>query len=229
MSKQKNGANADENLEHVESALSKTESFIEKNQNTLTTIALVVILIVAGYYGLTKFYFQPLENDAQKQIFYAQQYFEQDSFKLALNGDGINPGFIEIMDEYGSTKAGKLSAYYAGVANLQLGNFEEAISFLEDFSTDDEIIAATAAGAMGDAYMELGQTQKAISQYKEAAEFDNALTAPVYLMKLGVVYETGNNNKAALNAYQKIKDEYKSSAEARQIDKYITKAELKLK
>nr|WP_321410454.1 tetratricopeptide repeat protein [uncultured Carboxylicivirga sp.] len=227
MSKQQKGAHADENLEHVESALSKTEHFIEENQNTLTIVALVIIAIVAGYYGLSKLYFQPLENNAQKQIFYAQQYFEQDSFKLALNGDGINPGFIEIMDEYGSTKAGKLSAFYAGVSNLHLGNYEEAISFLSDFSTGDELIAATAAGAMGDAYMELGKTDDAISQYKKASSFDNNLTAPTYLMKLGIAYEAANNKEEAVKAYTTIKDQYKTSSEARQIDKYITRAELK--
>jgi len=229
MSKQKKGAHADENLEHVESALSKTEHFIEENQNMLLTVGLVLVVIVMGFYGLKKFYFEPLENDAQKQIFYAQQYFEQDSFKLALNGDGINYGFVEIMDEYGSTKAGKLSAFYAGVAHLQLGNFDEAISYLESFSTSDEMIAATAAGALGDAYMELGQTEKAISQYKEAAAYDNSLTAPIYLMKLGVAYETNNNYADAVESYQKIKDSYKTSSEARQIDKYITRAELKVK
>lgn len=229
MSKQQTGAHTDENLEHVESALSRTEHFIEENQNALTIVAVVIIAVVAGYYGLKKLYFEPLEKDAQSQIFYAQQYFEQDSFKLALNGDGNNPGFIEIMDEYGSTKAGKLSAYYAGVANLQMGNFEEAISFLGDFSTDDEMISATAAGAMGDAYMELGKNEDAISKYKTAASFDNNITAPVYLMKLGVAYEASNNYKEAVECYKTIKSKYQTSTEGRQIDKYITKAELKLK
>lgn len=229
MSKQQKGTNADENLEHVESALSKTEHFIEENQNKLTMIALVVIALVAGYWGLKKFYFQPLENEAQKQVFYAQQYFEQDSFKLALNGDGINPGFNEIKDEFGSTKAGKLSVFYAGVAQLHLGNFEEAIDELSGFSSSDDMIAATAAGALGDAYSELGQNDKAISQYQKAAGFDNELTSPLYLMKLGMAYEADAKYSEAVEAYKSIKDKYKTSAEARQVDKYLTRAELKLK
>ncbi|MBS2210947.1 tetratricopeptide repeat protein [Carboxylicivirga mesophila] len=228
MSKEKH-THQDDSFENVESALSKTEHFIEENQNRISMIALAIIIIVAGYWGLKKFYFLPLEQEAQKQVFYAQQYFEQDSFKLALNGDGQNYGFIEIMDEYGSTKAGKLAAYYAGVSNLHLGNYNEAVNYLSGFSSSEEMVAATAAGALGDAYAELGENDKAISQYKTAASYDNSLTAPTYLMKLGVMYEAKGDYKAAVEAYQKIKDKYASSAEARQVDKYLTRAKLQTK
>ncbi len=228
MSKEKH-THQDDSFEHVESALSKTEHFIEENQNRLSIIALAIIIIVGGYWGLKKFYFLPLEQEAQKQIFYAQQYFEKDSFNLALNGDGQNAGFIEIMDEYGSTKAGNLAAFYAGVSNLHLGNYSEAVDYLNGFSTDEEMIAATATGALGDAYAELGESDKAISQYKSAANFDNSLTAPAYLMKLGAMYEAKGDYKAAVEAYKTIKEKYAASAEARQVDKYLTRAELQVK
>ncbi|MCU4173487.1 tetratricopeptide repeat protein [Carboxylicivirga sp. N1Y90] len=227
MSKQQKGTPAEDNFENVESALSKTEHFIEENQNKLSIIALAIIVIVGGYWGLKKFYFLPLENEAQAQVFYAQQYFEQDSFKLALNGDGINPGFEEIMDEFGSTKAGKLSGYYAGIAHLQMGDFEEAVSYLKGFSSSEININATATGALGDAYAELGETDKAMSQYKKAASIDNELTAPVYLMKLALMHETAGNYAEAVASYTVIKEKYKSSSEARQIDKYLTRAQLK--
>jgi len=228
MSKEKQ-TNQEDSFENVESALSRSEHFIEENSNKLTTIALAIIIIVAGYWGLKKFYFLPLEQDAQKEIFYAQQYFEKDSFNLALNGDGQNAGLLEVIDNYGSTKAGNLAVYYAGVANLQLGNFNEAVEYLNSFSTGEEVISATADGALGDAYAELGQNEDAIAQYKKAAALDNDLTAPVYLMKLGVMYEAAGNFQAAVDAYTKIKEAYANTAEARQIDKYLTSAQLQLK
>ncbi|WP_430815992.1 tetratricopeptide repeat protein [Carboxylicivirga sp. RSCT41] len=228
MSKEKH-THQDDSFENVESALSKTEHFIEENQNRLSMIALAIIIIVAGYWGLKKFYFMPLEQEAQKSIFYAQQYFEKDSFNIALNGDGQNLGFLEIIEDYGSTTAGNLAVYYAGVSNLHLGNYNEAVELLKGFSTSEEMVAATAAGALGDAYAELGQNDDAISQYKDAASYDNTLTAPTYLMKLGVMYEAKGDYKAAVEAYKKIKDQYASSAEARQVDKYLTRAELQLK
>ncbi|MCU4157934.1 tetratricopeptide repeat protein [Carboxylicivirga sp. A043] len=228
MSKEKH-THQDDSFENVESALSKTEHFIEENQNRLSMIALAIIIIVAGYWGIKKFYFMPLEQEAQKTIFYAQQYFEKDSFNLALNGDGQNAGFLEIIEDYGSTTAGNLAVYYAGVSNLHLGNYNEAVDFLKGFSTSEEMIAATAAGALGDAYAELGQNDDAIAQYKDAASYDNTLTAPTYLMKLGAMYEAKADYKAAVEAYKTIKDDYATSAEARQVDKYLTRAELQLK
>ncbi|MCG8581073.1 MAG: tetratricopeptide repeat protein [Bacteroidales bacterium] len=228
MSKEKH-THQDDSFENVESALSKTEHFIEENQNRLSMIALAIIIIVAGYWGIKKFYFMPLEQEAQKTIFYAQQYFEKDSFNLALNGDGQNAGFIEIIEDYGSTTAGNLAVYYAGVSNLHLGNYNEAVDYLKGFSTSEEMVAATAAGALGDAYAELGQNDDAISQYEKAASFDNTLTAPTYLMKLGVMYEAKGDYKAAVEAYKTIKDQYATSAEARQVDKYLTRAELQSK
>ncbi|TRX70815.1 tol-pal system YbgF family protein [Carboxylicivirga sp. M1479] len=228
MSKEKN-TQQDDSFENVESALSKTEHFIEENQNRLSMIALAIIVIVAGYWGIQKFYFMPLEENAQKDIFYAQQYFEKDSFNLALNGDAQYAGFMDIINEYGSTTVGNLAVYYAGVSNLHLGNYSEAVDLLKDFSTSEEMVAATAAGALGDAYAELNKNSDAISQYKKAASFDNTLTAPTYLMKLGTMYELEGDFKGAIKAYQEIKDKYSTSAEARQVDKYLTRAELQSK
>ncbi|WP_430811787.1 MULTISPECIES: tetratricopeptide repeat protein [unclassified Carboxylicivirga] len=228
MSKEKH-THQDDSFENVETALSKTEHFIEENQNKLSIFALAIIIIVAGYWGVKKFYFMPLEQEAQKTIFFAQQYFEKDSFNLALNGDGQNAGFLEVVEDYGSTTAGNLAAYYAGVSYLHLGDYEAAVRYLKDFSSSEEMVAATAAGALGDAYAELGQNDKAIAQYKEAASFDNGLTAPTYLMKLGVMYEAKGDYKAAVDAYNTIKEQYSTSAEARQVDKYLTRAELQEK
>jgi len=228
MSKEKQ-TNQEDGFENVESALSRTEHFIEENQNRLSMIAFAIIIIVAGYWGLKKFYFQPLEQEAQKQIFYAQQYFEKDSFNLALNGDGQNAGLLEVIEDYGSTKAGNLAVFYAGISNLHMGNYNEAVELLKSFSTDEEMVAATATGALGDAYAELGQNEDAIAQYKKAAALDNDLTAPVYLMKLGTMYEAAGNYKAAVDAYTQIKDTYANTAEARQIDKYLTRAKLQMK
>ncbi len=217
----------EDKFENVEQALSKTEQFIEDNQKMLSIITLAIIVIVGGYWGLKKLYFQPLEQEALNSIYTAQNYFERDSFKLALNGDGNSLGFLDIIDEYGSTKPGKLSKYYAGVCYLHMGDYEQAIEYLSSFSTDDDLVSATRDGAIGDANLELGNKEEAISYYKKAAEFNNEITAPTYLMKLGLLYEDMGDKAKAVEAYSKIKKKYKESPEARSIDKYITRATLK--
>ncbi|GAF04869.1 tetratricopeptide repeat protein [Saccharicrinis fermentans] len=213
-------------MENVEHALSKTEQFIEDNQKVLTIIMFAVIIVIGGYWGAKKLYFAPQEQQAQTEMFQAQNYFEKDSFNLALNGDGMNLGFLEIADDYGMTKPGNLAKYYAGVSYLHLGQFDDAIEYLSSFSCDDELLDATAKGALADAYLEKGNIDEAISNYKKATEVDNSIVAPAYLLKLGLIYEEQKEYNKAIEVYQRIKDDFKSSLEARSIDKYITRAQI---
>jgi len=216
----------DDSFENVESALTKTEQFIEDNQKLISFAAIALIILVGGYWAFKKLYMQPLQKEAQENVFQAQQYFQTDSFNLALNGDGMNPGFLEIIDQYGSTDVGELSEYYAGACYLNLGDYENAVDYLKGFSTDEPILMATAQGATGDAYLELGNSEDAIKWYQKAAKTDNELIAPVYLFKLGLLYEQSGNKEEALKAYNKIKNDYENSSEARQIDKYITRVKI---
>ena len=173
-----------DNLQELESALTRTEQFIEDNQKVISYVVGGIILVVVAYLGFNKFYLAPREKDAQSQMFMAESYFEKDSFNLALNGDGNYLGFLDIIDSYGMTKAGNLASYYAGICSLHLGQYEDAIDYLGDFKTDDLLLAPVAAGAMGDAYLELGEADKALSHYKKAYSTNaNEFTSPIYMMK----------------------------------------------
>jgi tetratricopeptide (TPR) repeat protein len=216
------------NIENVGQAFSKAEHFIEKNQTILTIIVLTIIISIGGFYSYKKFYIAPLEKEAQSQMFVAEQYFEKDSFNLALNGDGNNFGFLKIIDEYGATKAGNLAQYYAGICYLQTGKFQNAIDNLEDFSADDKLVSPIAIGATGDAYVELGNKEKGLSLYMKAAKKENEFTSPIYYMKAGIIAEQLGNNKKALEVYNIIKEKYSKSYEGRQIVKYITRAQLSI-
>lgn len=223
MSKDKN-AKPVENLKEVEHALTSAEMFFEKNSKIITiifgaAIALAVILLLTH-----RFYSLPREAKAQSQIFAAEQYFEKDSFNLAINGDGNYPGFLDIIDAYGGTKAGKLARYYTGISYLHLGKYKEAIDFLESFKTKDLLIGPVKIGATGDAYAESGNKEKAVKLYLEAAELDqNKFTTPIYYLKAGNLYESMGNKEKALEMYQLIKDKYSESEEGRTVDKYIAR------
>lgn len=221
----KNKDKAEDRIVAVEEALGKSEQFIEKNKNLLFYILLGIIVIVGGYFGYKKFILGPKEKEAQSQMFAAEQYFGMDSLKLAVNGDGKNPGFLEIADQYSSTKSGNLAKYYLGICYLKMGKYQDAIDNLGDFKSDDQIVGAMAIGAMGDAYMELGETDKAIDYYMKAAEKkDNDFTTPMFLMKAGMSYEIKNDYAKAIEVYTKIQKEHYRSFEAREIDKYIARA-----
>ncbi len=208
----------------VEEALSKTEQFIEKHQNKLVIIISVIAIIILGFFGYKKFILQPMEKEAQSEIFMAEMYFEKDSTDKALYGDENYLGFIDVADNFGSTKAGNLANYYAGICLLKKGEFEDAIDYLKSFKADDHIIAPMALGAVGDAYSELKEFDKAASYYMDAANKDkNEFTAPIFLFKAGITYEIAENYKQAVKAFTRIKEEYPKSSESRDIDKYIAR------
>lgn len=216
----------DEQMIAVEEALSKSEKFIENNLKPISIIIGVIVVIIMGYFAFQKYYLQPKETEAQGQMFAAEQYFEQDAFEKALNGDGQYIGFVDIINEYGITKAANLANYYAGISFLKTGEYQKAIDYLSDFSSDDAMVAPMAIGGIGDAYMELGDTDKAIGYYLDAAkESNNDFTAPLFYMKAALSYETQNNNAKALEIYKKIKENYPNSQEYQDIERYISRTE----
>lgn len=217
--------NLEDKIVAVEEALSKTESFFEKNQKIIMIVVAAAFLVVLGVLGYTKFISGPRELKANDELFMSQRYFEMDSLDLALNGDGQNAGLLEVISNYGSTKAGNLAHYYAGVCYLKKGEFQKAIDHLEEFSTKEVLPASMALGATADAKLELGKTDEAIDLYKKAAnDFSNEFTSPMLLMKAATAYELKTNYAEAIKIYEDLKLKYPRSQEGRDADKYIERA-----
>lgn len=217
-------------FESVENALSRTEQYIEENQKSLTIIVIAIIVVVGGYLGYKKFYLEPKNIEAQSSMYIAEQYFDKDSFKLALNGDGQNYGFLEVIDEYGVTSTANLAHYYAGVCYLKLGQFEDAIEQLKKFDAEDILVATEALGNIGDCYSELGDYEKAGAFYmKAASRKKNNFITPIYLFKAGQVFEFEKQYEKALKAYQLLEKNYPESDEGKDIHKYITALKIKMK
>jgi len=219
-----------DNLQELESALTKTEQFIEDNQKIISYVIGGVIIVVAAFLGFKKFYLQPKEDEALSQMFMAENYFEKDSFNLAINGDGNYLGFLDIIDDYGITKAANRAKYYTGISYLHLGQYEDAIDYLNDFETDDLLLAPVAEGAKGDAYLELGESDNALKQYKKAYSLsDNELTAPVYMMKAATLLESMDEISDALKLFEEIKAKYPKTTEGTNADRYIARLKVEMK
>lgn len=216
----------DEDIIDVEAAYSKTEDFINTNQKPLMYGGGAIVAVVVGVLYYFNMYLPPLEKEAQEQIFVAQNHFANDSFQLAMFGDNLdNMGFEQIIDDYSSTKVANTAKYYMGISLLRTGDFEGAIDYLSSYSAKDEMTAAIAKGAIGDAYSELGDYEQALKNYKAASETNtNDFTSPIYLFKAGKVAEKLGDYSTAINLYEKIKKNYPNSQEGRSIDKYLTRA-----
>ena len=202
-----------------------TEEYIKQHSTVFIIGAAVIVLAVAGFFGY-KYYQNNQNQTAQEEMFQAIYYFEADSLNAALNGDGNNFGFLEIMDEFSGTDAANLAHYYAGVIELRQGNYEEAIDYLEDFSASDLLVQAKAYALIGDAHMELGEYQEAASQYQKAADHKaNQYFSPQYLAKAAIAYEAAGNYASAADSYQRIIDEYPEAYEYQEAQKQHARLE----
>lgn len=226
MAKQKL-SHAEDNLGAIEHSLTNVEVFIEKYQKGLIYGVVGLVLLVGVFFAYRSWYKAPLEEEAQSQLFAAVQYFEQDSLTLALNGDGANLGLLDVEDRYGSTTAGNLACYYAGLAYLHTGLYDEAIAYLKKYSPGETLGKALVNGNIGDAYSELQDYDNAVTYYKKAANSDNSrLTAPRYLMKAGTILEAQGKYAEAKKIYERVKKDFPNTSEGYEIDKYIARAQL---
>jgi tetratricopeptide (TPR) repeat protein len=214
--------------ENIQEGLGKAQLFIDNNKNAVMIAGGVVLVLVVGLIYLFQSYLPTQNEKAQKAMYMAEFAFAKDSFALALNGQtlGANPykGFAFVAKDFGWTKAGKLANYYAGLCCLNLKQYDEAIAYLEKFSTDDPIIGALRLSAIGDAYMERNKKDEGIKYYEKAADFsDNETYTPFFLLKTGLAYEKAKKPEEAKKAFEKIRDQYPRSEEAQKIDAYIAR------
>ncbi len=214
--------------EAVAEAVSRTEVFFRDNSKTLVISVAVIIVLAAGVFLWHKFAYEPKVDEAQEQMYPAENNFRNAEYELALNGDGNVLGFAQVIDEYGA-KAGKSVYFYAGVCELQLGNYESAISYLQKYRGKDRILTGRAYSCIGDAYAGLEDYAQAVTWFEKAARKSDNMFSAGYLLKAGVTCEELGDDAKALAFYQEIKDNYPQSMEAYDIDKYISRIEAKAK
>lgn len=207
----------------LQDSVDRAQDFYGKNKNIILFALAAIVVIIGGTIGYKRFFKEPNEKKAQESIFAAQNYLAVDSFKLALNGDGNTYGFLQVIEKYGSTKAGNLAKYSAGVCYVKLGDYQKGIDQLKAFSSDDLVLQPLANGLIGDAYMELNKASDAVSYYKKAGAADNELISPIYLLRAGLALEKANKPQEAIAVYQEIRKKYPQTNEGREMDKYLAR------
>lgn len=223
--KKKKGAE-DEVLVNVESTLSRTEEFIEKNQKVISYVVIGLVAIVGGIWAYLNLYLAPREKSANEEMVQAVMAFENDSLQLALNGAANWAGFLEVAESYGGTKTGNVAHFYAGVSYLNLKQFENAIIELDKFSPKEPTLKCLKFGAIGDAFHEIGQPAEALEYYNRAvSSANNEFLTPFFLKKAGMTAEMLEEYDKAYRAYKRIEDEFSDSREAGDIFKFTARVE----
>jgi tetratricopeptide (TPR) repeat protein len=216
----------DEQLQEVNEALTGAGKWIEDNANLITWIVCGIAVVVCAIIAINTYVIKPKAQEASNENAKAVVYFMAGDYDKALKGDDAECiGFEAIADEYSFYQQGKLAALYAGICYYENGEYEEAAEYLKKFNADDMNIDPAAHQLLGDAYVELQEFGKAAKAFEAAAKSGNEVIAPMSLKKAGFVYLHEGENGKALKAFKTIKENYPSSAEAQDIDKYIAIAQ----
>lgn len=221
-------------FESLDQTASRSEAFISQYQNFILIAVAVVVTGVLGYLAYDSFVAQPKAAEAVNELNQAQYFFElavnsteSDSlYRLALEGGEGKYGFLDIIDNYSGTPAAKLATYSAGMAYLNLKEYENAINYLDNFSSDDVMLSALSKGAIGDAFAQLEQPDEAFEYYVQAANAsDNAFSTPKYLFKAALLGAQIGKADQAISFFKRIKEEYPQAPEAARVDVQIGKLE----
>ena len=215
-----------ENNTNFSEMLSKTEVFLEQNRKKIIICVAAIAVVVVGFFALRHYYFQPRQVEAAEEMFAAENYFNEGNYEKALNGDSLSLGFFDIIDSYGSTKSGKLARYYAAICQMNLGQYEEALSLLKKYKGHDLLTKAEAEMLRGDAEAELEHYDAALRHYEKAATINpNMVTTPTARFKAALVMMHQGNNDGAVEMLKSIRRDYPEASESNEVDKYIGYAE----
>lgn len=198
------------------------QGVMTKSLKTIVTIAIVIIVAVGGYFGYQEWVTKPKNEKAAAAMMEMEQFFQNGQFEEAINGDGLNQGALAIIAQYGNTKSGNLARYYAGMSFMQLGEYQEALKYLNEYkAASGTTLQVLAEGAKGDAHLELGDQEKAIASYRKAAEYKDQVASPLFLYRVALVLEAQDKNDEAIKYLLQIKEEYPESPQALEVDKYL--------
>ena len=202
-----------ESPEALQQEVSKLTGFFEKNKSTTLGAGIVLIALVAGFFGF-QWYKNSQDVEGEKKLFKAVYAFESDSLSATAKE------MSKISDEFGGNTQ-NLSDLYLGITLLKQGKYDQSIEKLKNFSSSDLLVQARAYSLIGDAYSEKKSFGEAITYYQKATEYKpNKFFTPSYLLKLALAFEANKQGKEALDAYSQITDKFPESAESVPAKKY---------
>lgn len=222
-----NGAN-----QEVIAALNSSEDFFNKNKKLIIGSVVAVLVIIAGIFLYSNYVSKPRAEKASTELAKAQELFNNEQF------DKANEGFLKVINDYSGTDAANLASLYSGLCYVNLNKWDEAVKYLDKFSTkSDAMVSPAALAALGNAYANKGDIDKAVSYLKKAADKADSKSindanysiSATFLIQAAQLLESQNKNDEALKIYQDVKAKYVNAqqVQSNEIDKYIQRLQEK--
>lgn len=203
--------------------VSKAQSIYDNNKTTVIGGFLALVLIVGGAIGYY-YYSVSQENKAQQLMAAATTAYMNSEYEEALSGSeaDFTVGFEQIINNYSGTDAANLAHYYAAVSEYNLGNVQEAISYIQDYEIPEGILGVGPISFHAVLMTESGNHAKAAELYVKAAEWDkNSSTTPYNYLEAANAYQDAGNNEKAEQYAQLIVDEYPNSSQVAGAEKLL--------
>lgn len=211
--------NKNEQTEVIE--VSKGEKFAQDNWKRIL-MAVVAIVVVAS----CCIFYKSCEANNTKTALDSEEYAEANFYFDAQQYEAALESYETVIANYGSTNVGNISKARAGLCNKELGNMDEAIKYLKDYSGSDKVIAPAMYSALGDCQVAIDDYAAAAKNFEKAAELASSVElSPLFLKKAGLCYEKLGDNAKALKQYEAIKKNYPASDMAGAIEKYIIRVQ----
>ena len=212
----------------------KLVAFYKNNEKIIYGVLLGILVVVILIIALFRFIITPRNQKAAEAIMAPiEQYTlglstgDSLSFATALEGNEETDGFLTVIDDYGSTKAGNTAKYYAALCYLQQHNYDEALDMLLQYKKKDQNVWYSAQMLIGDIYDEQGDVENAKKYYKHAMKGNTELVAPVAAFRLGMLFEREENWNEAYDNYKLIEDKFYERYTQMGVAKYLERAKIK--
>lgn len=210
----------------------KSEAFFVKNKKTIIGSCVAVLVIIVGILLYKTYVSAPRADKASTELAKAQELFNNEQF------DKASQGFLKIISDYSGTDAANLANFYAGLCYANQDKWADAVKYLEKFSSkDDAMISPAAMAALGNAYANTGNIDKAIDALKKAASMADSKSindanysiSATFLIQAGQLLESQGKNDEALKLYQDVKAKYVNAqqVQSNEIEKYIQRLQQK--
>lgn len=214
-------------------ALNKSEAFFDKNKKTIIGAVAALLVIVAAVFAYNNYVAVPKENKASTEFAKAQELFNMEQFD-----DKTVAAFQKVINDYSGTDAANLANLYLGLCYANQEKWADAVKYLDKYDTaNDAMVSPAAVAALGNAYANTGNIDKAVASLKKAASMAdkqsfikaNYALSATFLIQAGQLLESQNKNDEALTLYKEIKSKYVNAqqVQSHEIDKYIERLQEK--
>jgi tetratricopeptide (TPR) repeat protein len=201
----------------------KVYGFVQDNSQRviLYGVLLIVVIFAAIFYVNNR---KQKNETAGVELARIMNLFDAGNYQEAIDGQPGTTiiGLKKIVDDYGSTPNGETAKMFLADSYNLLGKTDEAYKYYKDYDGSIELYQSAALAGQAGYFASKNNYSEAAELYEKAAHVtDTDVMNSEYLLKAGINYMKEGKNKEAKKAFETVQNDYKTSASAREVERYL--------